>query len=143
MDLHIRKIEIDDFNKNYIELLSQSYEISNENITFNNFKEYLDNLQDNYNIYVVEKDGKIISSITLIIETKIIHNFGKVGHIEDLIVHKDYRNNNIGKILCNFCINKSKIYNCYKVILNCNNYTIGFYEKINFIKSGNLMSIYF
>ena len=41
-------------------------------------------------IHVAEENGKIIGSTTLFIEQKFIHNGGKVGHIEDVVVSKEY-----------------------------------------------------
>jgi len=142
-DIHLRLLEISDYYKQYIDLLSHSYNIDLNKITIEQFTEYVNDLPKNTYIYILEENGIIIGSITLLIETKIIHNFGKVGHIEDVIIHKDYRNKKLGKILCNFCVNKSKEYGCYKVILDCNDDTIGFYKKLNFIKNGNQMCIYF
>ena len=34
---------------------------------------------------------------TLLIEEKLLRNFGKVGHIEDIVIHLDFRKYGLGK----------------------------------------------
>jgi glucosamine-phosphate N-acetyltransferase len=83
-------------------------------------------------IWVYEDSGQIIGTISLLIEQKFIHNGGKVGHIEDLVVDAQYRGKGIGQQLCEKVIKYAKQEGCYKVILNCNQSNIKFYEKIGF-----------
>jgi glucosamine-phosphate N-acetyltransferase len=87
-------------------------------------------------------DLVIVGTGTVIIEPKIIRSCRPVAHIEDIVVHPDYRGNGIAKniisLLKNFSISK----NCYKIILNCDDDFIGVYEKCDFIKKGNEMSLY-
>jgi glucosamine-phosphate N-acetyltransferase len=139
----IRNIEIKDFYKNYLDLLSELSHVSPTH-----FKIFRSNLKDILNnpfhyIFVIEHNSKIIASITLLIEQKIIHNFKKVGHIEDLVVKKEYRNKKLGKRLIQFCIDFAKDSNCYKIILNCSDTVLPFYKKLGFNNSNNQMSIYF
>ena len=49
----IRTINIDDFNKNYIQLINQ---LSNTIVTKNQFIKYIKTLSDNHQIYVLEKN---------------------------------------------------------------------------------------
>ena len=60
-------------------------------------------------------------SITFIIEQKIIHDFGYVCHIEDVIVRKKYYNKGFGTKLLNIAKDVAQQHNCYKIILNCSN----------------------
>ena len=48
----IRTINIDDFNKNYIQLINQ---LSNTIVTKNQFIKYIEALSNNHQIYVLEK----------------------------------------------------------------------------------------
>ena len=97
----------------------------------------------NYKIFVCEINLKIVGMATCFIEDKLIHNFGKVGHIEDVIVDKKIRKCGIGKKIINACIDHAKNNNCYKIILDCLKHNIGFYEKCGFENKGCFMSIYF
>ena len=47
-------------------------------------------------IHVAIADKKIVGSTTLFIEQKFIHDGGLVGHIEDVVVRKDYEGQGIG-----------------------------------------------
>ncbi len=40
--------------------------------------------------------GKIAAQGTLVIEQKFIRGLGRVGHLENLVVDKFYRKNNLG-----------------------------------------------
>ena len=90
-------------------------------------------------IHVAEVDGKIVGSTTLLIEQKFIHNGGKVGHIEDVVVSKEYEGIGIGIKLVNSLLKKAKIMNCYKTILDCQDELIPFYERIGFRQESNQM----
>ena len=83
------KIEKDDFNKYYLHLLQHLSIIQPYEISIQQFNQIVENLT-NHSIFIIEDTSSqsIISSITLLIEDKIIHNTGKVGHIEDLVVHQ-------------------------------------------------------
>lgn len=145
-NFNIRQLEIQDYKKNYIQLLGQHFNINVLEISENQFIHYLKTkITNNYKIYVIEdtKYNKVIGSVSLIYETKIIHNFGKVAHLEDLIIHEKYRNKKLGSVLINFCKNKAKDDNCYKILLDCDENLIKYYEKNNFIKFSNRMGIYF
>ena len=72
--------------------------------------------------------------LTLIIEEKIIHSGGKVGHIEDFIVLDKYRNKGIGSLLYNYVKILCEQNKCYKMILDCNELLENYYIKKGFVK---------
>ena len=80
-------------------------------------------------------DKQVIGSGTLLIEQKIIHNYGKVGHIEDIVIDNNMRGQGLGKKIINYLISKAKIYNCYKIILGCDDSKVDFYKKCNLYNS--------
>ena len=90
-------------------------------------------------IHVAEIDGKIVGSTTLLIEQKFIHNGGKVGHIEDVVVSKEFEGRGIGIKLVTSLLEVAKTKNCYKTILDCKNELIPFYERIGFKQESNQM----
>ena len=57
------------------------------------------NIDLNHQIFVIEnKDtNHIIGTLTILIEQKVIHNMGKVGHIEDVVIDNKYRGRGLGK----------------------------------------------
>lgn len=88
-------------------------------------------------IAVAELDGKIVGSTTLLIEPKFIHNGGLVGHIEDVVVDKEYQGKKIGEKIMKFLLEISKNRGCYKTILDCTDDVKPFYEKLGFKQVGN------
>ena len=138
----IRNIEINDFNKGYLELLSQLSNTINVE-SKNKFTDFIKKLNQNHKIIIIEIDNKIVATGTLLIENKIIHNFSKVGHIEDIVVDTTTRGYGLGKIIINYLSDLAKENGCYKVILNCIETNIGFYEKCDFVKKEVQMVKYF
>ena len=142
-EYNIRHFYIDDYQKVIINLMNQLSPCKIHNIE--KIKEYycFVNSSNNQYHYVIEHDDIIVCTATLLIEKKIIHNFKSVAHIEDLIVHENYRKKGLGKKMINKLIEISKNNNCYKIILNCKKDHIPFYEKNNFVNKNVEMSLYF
>jgi len=92
-----------------------------------------------YIIYVAIDDGKIVGATTLLIEQKFIHDGGKVGHIEDVVVRKGYQGKGIGKKIVNALLKYADKKGCYKTILDCTDDLIPFYEKMGFKRHSNSM----
>ena len=90
-------------------------------------------------IHVAEVDGKVVGSTTLLIEQKFIHEGGKVGHIEDVVVSKEFEGRGIGMKLVISLLEVAKAENCYKTILDCKHELIPFYERIGFKQESNQM----
>lgn len=95
------------------------------------------NANPDHIIIVAEIDGKIVGSVTLLIESKFIHDGGIVGHIEDVVVNKEYQGQKIGEKIMNYTIKVAKNHGCYKTILNCTDDVKAFYEKLGFKKVAN------
>ena len=112
-------------------------------LTSEDFLSILCKLHDNpnHNIYVYYNPLTldIIAIFTLLIEPKLIRNGKKTAHIEDFVIHKDYRKRNLGSLLLQFIIDLSKKQNCYKVLLTSSEMTQSFYTKNSFkIKDLNM-----
>ena len=130
----IRNIQLEDYNKDYLSLLEQLTEVNRENITYESFGNFVNNLSSSHQIIVIERDNIIIATGTVIIENKIIHGLNRVAHIEDIVVHSNYRSHGYGKFIINELINISNNLKCYKIILDCNEKNIEFYKKLGFIQ---------
>tara|TARA_A100001015_G_scaffold237421_1_gene270013 strand:- start:4059 stop:4526 length:468 start_codon:yes stop_codon:yes gene_type:complete len=147
-----RKLEIGDYMNSYLSLLKQYFTIDITSISFTDFKDFIHKLNINHQVFIAEhipndkltNKHYLVGSITVLIEQKIIHNMGKVAHIEDVIIHEDYRKKGLGKMLINKCIEYAKQNNCYKAVLYCENHNIDFYENCGFKKNDNeSLNIYF
>ena len=138
-EIEIREIEEGDLDKGFLETLDFLRKASD--IDKNKAKEILKKIQQNSNhiIHVAVDDNKIVGSTTLLIEQKFIHDGGLVGHIEDVVVRKDYEGKGIGIKLVASLLERAKEKNCYKTILDCNDDVKQFYERIGFKRESNGM----
>jgi len=138
-EIIIREIEEDDLEKGFLERLDYLRKASN--IDKNKAKEILKKIKQNQNhiIHVAVDDNKIVGSTTLLVEQKFIHNGGLVGHIEDVVVRKDYEGKGIGIKLVMSLLECAKEKNCYKTILDCKDDVKQFYERIGFKHESNGM----
>ena len=82
--------------------------------------------------YVVEYSGMIIGTATLHVMEKLIGGGSFVGQIEDVCISKSHNGKGLGQLLVNGLIEKSKELRCYKVVLNCSEDLVKFYEKNGF-----------
>ena len=138
-NIKIRDIVESDIDNGFLESLDNLRTVSNLNKETD--KEILKKIIANSDhiIKVAEIDGKIVGSTTLLIEQKFIHEGGKVGHIEDVVVSKEFEGRGIGMKLVVSLLEKAKMINCYKTILDCKEDLIPFYERIGFKKESNQM----
>ena len=138
-EIKIREIEEDDLENGFLETLD--FLRNTSGLDKNNAKEILKRIKQNPNhiIYVAIDDKKIIGSTTLLIEQKFIHDGGLVGHIEDVVVRKDYERKGIGIKLVTSMLERAKEKNCYKTILACKDDLKQFYGRIGFKHESNGM----
>ena len=142
----IRELELDDFD-NFMNLIKQL----NSEILMNErkFADYLLNIKGNSDkfIFVIEEEidniKYLVGTCCIMIEQKIIHNYGFVAHIEDLVIDKKFKGKKYGSKLLKFCKDIAEQLNCYKIILNCKEEIKEFYIKNGFEFKQLQGSIYF
>lgn len=86
-------------------------------------------------VYVIidnESSDYVVGCVSVFYEQKIARGYGVVCHLEDLVVHENHRGLDIGKKLIEFVIQQAKIHNCYKVVLDCKDDLVRYYEKSGF-----------
>lgn len=91
--------------------------------------------------YVALMENRIVGTASLIIEPKFINTGGVVGHIEDVAVHQAYQHHGVGGKLVQHLLDVSRAQGCYKVILDCAEGVIPFYEKLGFHRWEQAMRI--
>ena len=138
-EIEIREIEEGDIEKEFLDTLDFLRKASD--LDKSKAKEILEKIKQNSNqiIQVAIDDKKIVGCITLLIEQKFIHDGGLVGHIEDVVVRKDYEGKGIGMKLVTSMLEYAKRKNCYKTILDCKDDVKQFYERIGFKHESNGM----
>ena len=145
----IREIEENDLENGFLESLDSLSKASNidrdkareilKKIKQNSTHDQNYCLQRNHIIFVAIDGNKIVGSTTLLIEQKFIHDGGLVGHIEDVVIRKDYEGQGIGMKLVLRVLDIAKQRKCYKTILDCKDDVKAFYEKIGFHEESNGM----
>jgi len=138
-EIEIREIRENDLENGFLETLDFLRKASD--LDKSKAKEILEKIKQNSNqiIQVAIDDKKIVGCITLLIEQKFIHDGGLVGHIEDVVVRKDYEGKGIGMKLVTSMLEYAKRKNCYKTILDCKDDVKQFYERIGFKHESNGM----
>jgi glucosamine-phosphate N-acetyltransferase len=140
---HIDKLDKSDYYRGFLQLLEQLTTVDSDNISYEDFCNQCDNI--NSIIFVVRNltKNQIIASGSIYIEKKFIHKLGSTGHIEDIVVNKEYRGKGFGKAIVTKLSEYAKKVGCYKVILNCSEKNIPFYEKCSFKAKEYVMASYF
>ncbi len=88
-------------------------------------------------ILVLKGDGKILGMVSLLYSISTALG-GKVAILEDMIIHKDFRNHGLGKELLGEVVRFSKERNCLRLTLLTdfnNDSAIQFYQQFGFKKS--------
>src|SRR3989338_11035835 len=131
-DIIFRKLQKEDLVNGFLLTLDSLRQASNiDKKTAENIFDKINSNPDHI-IAVAVIEGKVVGSTTLLIETKFIHNGGKVGHIEDVVVDKVYQKKGIGEKIVVYLLRYAKDQGCYKTILDCADDVKPFYEKLGF-----------
>lgn len=95
-----------------------------------------------HRVFVAIHKNIVLGSASLLLEPKFIYSGGLVGHIEDVVVSNDYEKMGIGSNLIRFTIHVArKLYKCKKLILDCSDKNMRFYERLGFSYQDNCMTI--
>jgi len=89
---------------------------------------------NNYGLVATNETKDVVGYGSILIENKI--RGGKLGHIEDIAIHKDFRKKGIGRLLINALYEIAKKERCYKISLACKDTNLDFYKKSNFCLTG-------
>lgn len=90
---------------------------------------------ENYHILVGEKDGKIVSSVTLVVIKNLTRGMRPYALIENVVTHRDYRKRGFATALMQKAVEIARNSGCYKVMLLTgakDENTLRFYEKCGF-----------
>lgn len=127
------------------------------------FDEMIPRNSDTYKVVVVvhHESNKIVASGCLMNEKKFIRDAGTVstttmfqcahflfenvlqaGHIEDVVVSETMRGKQLGKKIVLCCADLAWASGCYKILLDCDEKNIGFYQKCGLEVKGTQMGRY-
>jgi glucosamine-phosphate N-acetyltransferase len=133
----IKELQKEDLWKGFLTTLDSLRQTSS--IEKNNAEKIYEKIEDNpdHIIIVALIDEKVVGTATLLLEFKFIHNGGIVGHIEDVVVDKNYQGQKIGEKIIRYLLEVAKTKGCYKTILDCVDDVKPFYEKLGFRHNAN------
>ncbi len=87
--------------------------------------------------FVVEVDGVLVSSSTLVIIDNLTRSGRPFGLIENVVTHKEYRKRGYGTAILHKALEVAKNNDCYKVVLltgRKEESVLRFYERVGFEK---------
>jgi predicted GNAT family N-acyltransferase len=123
----IRHLDMNDYTQ-YTRLI-------NTNITEGEYVNFIQTILSNKHIIVVmEVDGNIVGTGTLLIEAKMTNSLCFLGHIENIYIDENNRNKSFGKNIIKFLIEYSTKFGCYRIDLLCIDELCDYYGKYGFRK---------
>jgi len=100
-------------------------------------------VQQETQIFVaVHETAWIIWCITIFLEQKLIRGGALAAHLEEVVVRKGYESQGIGSALLKTALAHAFDHGCYKIVLECSDQLVPFYEKSGFKKSEVGMKLY-
>lgn len=90
---------------------------------------------ENMHLLVVEKEGKVVSSVQMAIIESLTHNVRPFAVIENVVTHADYRNRGFASALLEKASEIARERRCYKVFLETGSNkesTLNFYRSNGF-----------
>ncbi|WVQ81526.1 hypothetical protein IAT38_003650 [Cryptococcus sp. DSM 104549] len=134
-DLHLRPLSSTDGARGHFELLqvltAAPQQSSGQYASVFNEMRACPNTY--FTIVIVQRDtDKIVACGSVIVERKFVRNAGLVGHIEDIAVSKSMQGRKLGIKIINTLEEVGRARGCYKIILDCSESNIPFYEKCGF-----------
>ncbi|QPG73219.1 hypothetical protein FOA43_000526 [Brettanomyces nanus] len=142
---HIRKICSDDYGRGALEVLKALTTVGE--ITNKEFEHTIETWARHPEIYhtlvILDLSETVVAIGSVIVESKLIHHCGKVGHIEDIAVRPNQQGKKLGCTLIRHLIKIAGSLDCYKVILDCDPANEMFYAKCGLSKAGTEMQFRF
>ena len=136
LKFEVREIEFGDLKNGYFCTLKNLSDLGNVEGNREKAELILNNINANplHRIFVAidKQTSEVIGATTLLVEQKFIHDGGKAGHIEDVVTRKGFEGLGIGSALINHALHFARTVGCYKVVLDCSDNNISFYQKAGF-----------
>lgn len=141
MDYRIRKLSKKDLkNISFFETLSNLRKI--KNLSLRSAQKIFNDCQKRgIETYVAVYKGEVVGTIRLLFEAKFYHSGQLAAHIEDVSTHKKYIGQGVASALIKHVIGVCQKKESYKIILDCDNDLLKFYQKFGFKKSANCLRL--
>lgn len=91
-------------------------------------------------IFVMISQDQVIGTTSVMIERKLTRGGALCGHIEDVATHPQHTKKGVASQLVRHAIHYAmQERKCYKIVLNCRDHLVLFYEKAGFFIKGKQM----
>ncbi|EPQ30520.1 uncharacterized protein PFL1_02046 [Pseudozyma flocculosa PF-1] len=144
-NLHVRPISSTDYSRGHLTVLADLTKAPDTGLAAwqSRFDAILSTPNTYYPIAFIDKaTDRIVALGTVFVELKFLRDNGRVGHIEDIVVHKDGQGKGLGKRIIHVLTAIAEQAGCYKVILDCSPDNEAFYEKCGYKNVGVEMAKY-
>lgn len=87
------------------------------------------------NIFIIRHPlytTEIVASVLVWLDPKPFRSYRSAAHVEDVVVHPDWRNNGFALQLIRHAVTFADKNNCYKVILDCDPHLVEMYKQAGF-----------
>ncbi|KAG2172873.1 hypothetical protein INT43_000223 [Umbelopsis isabellina] len=131
----LRPLQVGDYERGFLNVLKVLTEVGDHTKAqwlerFNYLKQHS---YEYFTIVIVdEAKNTVVAAGSVIVERKFVHLNGLVGHIEDIAVDGNQQGKKFGIKIIEALKYIGEHTGCYKVILDCSEKNIPFYEKCGF-----------
>lgn len=133
----LRYITSTDYHDGFIETLNA---LKPTHISYESYMQIMRNRQKCGIITIVAQyENSVVGTASMIIEEKFYG--GAVAHVEDVAVIEKYHGNGIGRLLMSRLECEARQFGCYKIVLDCNDNNIIFYENCGYKRHINQMRL--
>ncbi|KAI8880437.1 acyl-CoA N-acyltransferase [Backusella circina FSU 941] len=131
----LRALRSNDYERGFLKVYEVLTEVGNH--TKEEFLEqfnYMKKHNHEYHTITITDDSKdkVVAVGTILVERKFVHKNGLVGHIEDIAVDGNQQGKKLGLRIIQALKYIGAKQGCYKVILDCSEKNVPFYQKCGF-----------
>ncbi len=90
---------------------------------------------------VAVEDDRVVGTVSLFFEPKLLRGGCWAGHVEDVAVRPDCQKRGIGRALVDHALQLCREKGCYKVVLDCDPAVAPFYAGAGFRDNGTCMRV--
>ncbi|KAI5201914.1 hypothetical protein AUEXF2481DRAFT_45061 [Aureobasidium subglaciale EXF-2481] len=139
----VRPLQRSDYARGFLTCLSDLTWIGEvDQKSFEERFDWLATVGRGWNYCIVIDDGdKIVATATMIVDRKFIQNLTTVAHVEDVSVLATHQRKGLGLLLLKALEGTAKNLGVKKLILDCGDRNVGFYERCGYTESGHHMSL--
>ena len=138
--IEIRYLQKDDFDRGFLECLSSLHPSS---MSKEDARDRFDlRFFDGINTLVALDDDTVVGTASWFVEHKFLHGGSQTCHVEDVAVLKERQGEGIGKFLMDYIVEQAETCEgCYKLVLDCSEDNVSFYERCGLHKDSVCMKI--